>query len=180
MKKLELRILFILLISTTTSAQINDSLKFSFAQYKIRSMVFSEIEISVNPALVKIPSDAKETSFKYSPPNVCGQIVIGALSGVLFSLPFASDFEFQRGNNPPYQTHAWLIYSAYILGTAVGVDWIGSLENESLSFWWVLASSVIGGGLGFASYSIIKDKFYFPILAGPLIGPLIYSLFISD
>ena len=104
------------------------------------------------------------------------------ISAVVFSAPAAFGFSFGGGNHPSDGGKLFLVYSLYTLGAAFGVHWIGSMENDSLSFWGVLASSAIGGGAGFLTYAITNQshEFYFPILAGPIVGSLIYSLFISD
>ena len=146
-------------------------------QLKIKNkVVFNNENLDFESLLKK----GKNVDFKYSSSNVCGQILVGSLSAIVFSAPAAFGFSYGGGNHPSDGGKLFLTYSLYTLGAAVGVYWIGSKENKSLSFWGTFASSAIGGGVGALTYYQIKNRFYFPILAGPIVGALIYSLFIAD
>lgn len=175
-------IIFSLFFTTFSSAQFNNSLNLDITNKHIFQLhINSEKVISYTDLnLVNIFKSEDKSIHKYSSSNVCGQILVGSLSAVVFSAPAAIGFTFGGGNHPSDGGKLFLVYSLYTLGAAVGVHWIGSKENDSLSFWSTFVSSVIGGGVGVLAYSQIKNRFFFPILAGPMVGALIYSLFISD
>ena len=180
MNKIKLIIVF--LLTTITSAQFNHSLGLNNMDKKIFQLKINYKKTINNYDLNfgNIIKNENKSIHKYSSSNVFGQVVIGSLSAVVFSAPAAFGFSYGGGNHPSDGGKLFLTYSLYTLGAAVGVYWIGSKENDSLSFWETFASSVIGGGVGVLTYYQIKNRFYFPILAGPIVGSLIYSLFISD
>lgn len=162
--------------STYTSFKLIQ--KISAIRFKILTLIvfliiqpvnFGQKLDSVNTELI-FP-DSTKTESSLSPSIIGGQLLGGAVSGLIFSLPFIYSLPLASGVG-------WLI------GSSLGVYWVGNEGDFESSFW----GTALGGAVGITLIATLFDEnefteynfYYGAMLAAIPIEILSYYIFATE
>lgn len=112
--------------------------------------------------------------------NYSGQVVGGLTGGLLLAYPIALAVGFEGANSNVSGSQALGLISTYVAGTALSMYGIASFENSELSFWDLFGFAGIGGGVGIGVYLSTEGETVAAMLAGPVLGGLVYTIFFPE
>ncbi|QQS36436.1 MAG: hypothetical protein IPM56_00325 [Ignavibacteriales bacterium] len=102
------------------------------------SINYGQVTDSLN---IQQPIDSIKSESSISPFVISGQLLGGAVSGLIFLLPF-------RETNPVYGVAGW------IFGSTLGVYLIGRIGDYESSYW----GTALGGGVGISLFVLLIEN----------------------
>ncbi len=123
--------------------------------------------------------------------NIAGQVVAGSSLAFLFPIPvLIVAFNASYGHKVDDAVNMgflFLLYSSYVFGAAVGVDWIASIENKNNSLLETFGYSAIGSGASLLLLGILSTQYHqiptsgiLTALLCPVLSSVLYTTLISD
>jgi len=123
--------------------------------------------------------------------NIAGQVVAGSALAFAFTIPsLTGTIAAVYGHTPNEAVQyglLFLIYSSYVFGAAVGVDWISSIENQNNSLLETFGYSAIGSGASILLLGILSTQYHqiptsgvLTALLCPVLSSVLYTTLISD
>ncbi len=123
--------------------------------------------------------------------NIAGQVVIGSSFALVFTIPsiyitFLASYN-HKTDKVVDAGLLLLMYSSYVFGAAVGVDWIASMENENNSLLETFGYSAIGSDASLLLLGILSTQYHQIPTSGilmallcPVLSSVLYTTLISD
>jgi hypothetical protein len=181
--KLKIFFLYLILVTVTLNSQTcRDNFRFGLYDSTISSYSFG----STNSDYLNNNQKNNHTAL-----NIAGQVVVGSALAFAFTIPsLTGTIAAVYGHTPNEAVQyglLFLIYSSYVFGAAVGVDWIASIDNQNNSLLETFGYSAIGSGASILLLGILSTQYHqiptsgvLTALLCPILSSVLYTTLISD